>query len=882
MNTALQECQLRAHLSDVLSKYPDARAIGFTTTGSWTGPAVLDCDGTAFRVCTCPSSLAIRASLSTAEEEQARVVVLTPLADTALEEDIKARLIKQRLLETDAWTGVRQLFQAVQIDVALREHRWLAEALLTCAPPEGYPPSPGGVVTARDVWGAFLQGVLNLTDPEPDSRSLLEWSRNKESSQQYVDLPEEQRLQTRKWLERSSGNLGSLLLTAIEAGHSDDLWALGLVCEAVFSDEVDHPSIAEARIRMERFTGGAPITAAAGRQWCEDSLAILAESRRESRTAAVKKALARLDKLLGSLGIGEAAWRSSASPAGFELLLANLGAALGACLAEPERNVRDACYPWLLRLRRHLLTTEMAFRVRKAEMAIRLCRWLHGKEGEPEDAAVGLPALAQAYATEGGFVDWACSVLYTGDTCKALANSIGEILKQVVALHSRVNRRFAEALGGWCESDSESADIVAVEKVLRDVVAPLAEAGSVLLVVVDGMSCAVFRELLDDLVRRHHWNALRPTDGHWPRPVLAALPSLTEVSRRSLLCGKLTADSSDGEAKGFAANEDLRKASGALPPVLFGKSELRSESGDLSPAVRDAIAQTRRRVVGLIINAVDDVLFKTDQVWIEWTLDRIPTLEQALTSARTAGRTVLLVSDHGHVLDHGTKCREHGSHDRFRADDGGAGDGELQVHGPRVLLPEPGRMIAAYAEDLRYAKMKKNGYHGGISPQEIVIPLGVVGSGDAPEGWEPERPYRPAWWELDQELRKVPDGKGQEKSEYASADLPLFASAEAEDWVDELLLSPVFANQKQLAGRMRLTDDRVRRFCRSLDAAGGSLLLPALAQVLEMPDIRLRGLVSAMQRLLNVEGYSILTHDADSETVRLDRELCKQQFEIKK
>ena len=31
---------------------------------------------------------------------------------------------------------------------------------------------------------------------------------------------------------------------------------------------------------------------------------------------------------------------------------------------------------------------------------------------------------------------------------------------------------------------------------------------------------------------------------------------------------------------------------------------------------------------------------------------------------------------------------------------------------------------------------KKNGYHGGIAPQEVVIPLGVfVPSGLVPEGW---------------------------------------------------------------------------------------------------------------------------------------------------
>ena len=67
-------------------------------------------------------------------------------------------------------------------------------------------------------------------------------------------------------------------------------------------------------------------------------------------------------------------------------------------------------------------------------------------------------------------------------------------------------------------------------------VAKAAEKAPVLLLLVDGMSWAVFRELVSD-IKSHDWIDL----GFGPTPKrligLAALPSVTEVCRTSLLCG---------------------------------------------------------------------------------------------------------------------------------------------------------------------------------------------------------------------------------------------------------------------------------------------------------------------------------------------------------
>ena len=44
-----------------------------------------------------------------------------------------------------------------------------------------------------------------------------------------------------------------------------------------------------------------------------------------------------------------------------------------------------------------------------------------------------------------------------------------------------------------------------------------------------------------------------------------------------------------------------------------------------------------------------------------------------------------------------------------------------------MLLAEGHRLIAPWSERVRYGA-KKNGYHGGLTPQEMVIPITVVTS----------------------------------------------------------------------------------------------------------------------------------------------------------
>ena len=55
---------------------------------------------------------------------------------------------------------------------------------------------------------------------------------------------------------------------------------------------------------------------------------------------------------------------------------------------------------------------------------------------------------------------------------------------------------------------------------------------------------------------------------------------------------------------------------------------------------------------------------------------------------------------------------------------------------------------------------------------------------------------------------------------------------------------------------------------------------PSLAQALGVPLFRIDGLVQNVSRILNVDGYEVLSFERATETIALNINLLKTQFEI--
>src|SRR5207302_3449883 len=97
--------------------------------------------------------------------------------------------------------------------------------------------------------------------------------------------------------------------------------------------------------------------------------------------------------------------------------------------------------------------------------------------------------------------DWARSVLRTGDPVRGLSKGYAALVGRVTERRQTENRRFGELLRDHVAAGQAGTDPVPVERILDEVVARLATHAPVLLVLLDGMSAAVARELLADITR---------------------------------------------------------------------------------------------------------------------------------------------------------------------------------------------------------------------------------------------------------------------------------------------------------------------------------------------------------------------------------------------
>lgn len=118
--------------------------------------------------------------------------------------------------------------------------------------------------------------------------------------------------------------------------------------------------------------------------------------------------------------------------------------------------------------------------------------------------------------------------------------------------------------------------------------------------------------------------------------------------------------------------------------------------------------------------------------------------------------------------------------------------------------------------------------------------------------------------------------------EHPDAD-PYVVPADADLMVgllDALLTSEVYALQRRRAERAALDDERVRSLLMALLRNNGRLHETTLAGVAQVPVARMRTVLAAVRKLLNVEGYDVLSLDADQVTVVLDVALLREQFHL--
>src|SRR5207244_4008941 len=100
----------------------------------------------------------------------------------------------------------------------------------------------------------------------------------------------------------------------------------------------------------------------------------------------------------------------------------------------------------------------------------------------------------------------------------------------------------------------------------------------------------------------------------------------------------------------WAEHRDVKKLfEGSAAPKLLLRGEGHTLEGSASREALNLVADRSRRIVAIVINAIDASLKGDSQQRHAWTVESIRSLPELLDRAREAGRAVLLASDHGHV-----------------------------------------------------------------------------------------------------------------------------------------------------------------------------------------------------------------------------------------
>ncbi|MBN8431456.1 BREX-2 system phosphatase PglZ [Microbulbifer salipaludis] len=875
-------------------------------------------EGNTLQVVYCVSELAIREALvkhGVQRETGRRLVLLSALDILRLGQDVLARLWRNEPQRISPWKTLQQLIKVRDIDPRLiRKHgRWMAEAMLSGFDRFDKKLSFGEVLDLEGAWRAIAIGHLQYADADIDLESLLDWSTRLDVSSVIEQAPKDVRDNLSDWLAPGLPDTHEIISTILLNGQGSDLLPLALACSVLFSGDVERANgidmsqlYVSRGIFTERYLSAKKFPSTSF--WAIGDAAVSLIKRWVGSQPYQRYAgcLAKAEQVLASVDMTLAAELSDLMPCAVQARLTHFSGALDVALKNADLEQAEIAFK---HLSSHALSGLPLYReaVERAQMALRLTRWLAKSSRSPGTAA----ELMLDYAAEGGFCDWARTEIWAGDAHDTLNQVYQKLSAKVRQVRENQNQAFGQQLMSVARGDKLPSDIVPVERAIDELVVPLAENQPVLLLVLDGMSEAVYRQLGEDL-SHHNWLELQPEGQDSSSCLMAALPTVTQVSRCSLLSGGLSEGSAADEKRAFSAHPALKKiASTKFPPQVFHKQDLSQPgSGSLHSHIRGVIAGKEHRVLAVVINAIDDQLSSSSQVAVDWSFESIALLRQVMEAAREAGRIIIMTSDHGHVLDHDSvfqqSAEENGERYQPAGKESEPSDLEVKVVGDRVIT-DNNVVILPWSERLRYVRKKNHGYHGGGSLQEVVIPLGIYSSASnhqLPNGWR-EVPRRfPDWWFSASEADKVADSAAAYSSEpsvkpakkvtrgkraaVAEVVEDMFATPapssipeqSSGDWISDLFASDVYLKLRDRAGRTAVSDKDLSALLRLLQKHQWQVMEATLCRELLIPKLRLRGFLSNAQRLLNVDGYSILSADRESQTIRLSVSDLKKQFEI--
>lgn len=853
-------------------------------------------------VAACPTVLSVLDAISGERADDGYLVVLTPCGTRDVGESVLARALRPEIKPVDRWDLVRETSGARHLDPALTksENRWVAEALLDAQPAGGWRRLTGGTVltwaTALNRLAAVRFGINEDADSPIDAAALLQWTLDAAAVARFLELGESEREGLIAWLRETAGPVADVVFRLTATGKVGDAVPFGLVAGALYGTGDEDAGLTVARVRAEeRYLGGRTLDPKVLRSFGVAAESLITRWSDNGHAAQATELCERAEGIIAELAGDEDTRRTLASrsevlEAGMDARVSAFAEALAAALARSEPDLLAATAAALARAKEHGRKRDHYADLRAAEAAVRLARWL----ASPEESPGTLVDAATRMLRSWGWADRALITIERADTSRV--PRLGEVY-QALWQRARVRRAeldegFARKLANWTEAGSDT-DLVCVENLLERIARPVAAKRLPLIIVLDGMSVAVATELAEELTVHGTWQeAGRRPDGR--EPALATVPSVTAISRTSLLTGTLTQGGQAEERAGFT------KFWGRQKSILFHKADLTPEPGmSLARNVSEAILDLGT-VVGVVLNTIDDALDKGKPGGpAHWTVDTVTYLRAVLDEARRAGRPVILTADHGHVLDRGAEIsRSQSTAARYRI--GTAGVGEILIRGPRVLA-DNNEVVAAVDEAIHYTP-RKAGYHGGASAAEVVIPVITMfpSAAQIPSGWTSYDAigHAPTWWNAPsvspqptiqaaapsvspsappRRKRAKPTPQDDDGATLFGVSDVVAPEKKQASLGTQVAESPRMASQRQFVRRAP-ANESIAALIDALVEAGGRLTLSEVAEAVGEPPVRMSGYLAQAIRLLNVDSVAVLQTIDGGRTVELSLPLLKQQF----
>lgn len=844
-----------------------------------------------------------------AADTDALLVLATPLSDEQISLDLRAQAMHREIRRVDRWQLVRQRFGVRELDNRLRgsAKAWLADALLAAEPADGWPRTGAAVLDYDAALRNLVRARFGLRSDTLDAEELLIWSLDADAAQRHTRLGEDERRGIRTWLTETVGAPARVLFTLADAHHASDAMAAGVLGTVLWNPALAaDPDVARVAGRVETLFRGAPPAQADLHAFASAVGGVLLRWIGEAAGNGPRSAWARrhaehvLDQaetLSREHAAQPLAVRNRLLRSGFHARLRALAEPLAAGrVAESVQALADAA--------EHEYATLEPSRLAPARMAVRLLNWLDttGSEQPGGELPATVAAGIDAHLNDLGWVDRALITLRAGDPVPddAIAAAYRAVAARVQTRRDEFDHAFARRLAAWSPHAAPGAGLLGVEDVLTRIAAPLAaggkatQPGAPLLLVLDGMSSAVAVELAEQ-IRDEGWTEVSTAPGR--KAALAMIPSITRISRATLLSGAAASGGQQTETEGFTRYWKQHRRTAAL----FHKGDIAGPDGArLADPLLRALSDSKG-VVAVVLNTIDDALDK-DRTGERtgWRVDDITYLDLLLDSARGYGRPIVLAADHGHVLHRGADQPTRAGAPSARWRTGEPGDGEITLTGPRVL-ENGGSVVVPWRDDIRYTQ-KHAGYHGGASLAEMTVPVlaFVPDRAMPPDGWHvlAEEDTTPPWW-----TRAAPGPSAAEPAQAPARTRPkpkrpaaappqedaLFAAPEtpatappapaAASLGARLIASPVYRNQLATI-RRQPKDERVAAVVDALAAAGGSLSSTKTIEVMGSNAARMDGTFATLTRLLNVEQYPVLMLIDAGRTARLDIPLLREQFGV--